>query len=204
MDAWTASVIVGGVVGTAVFGAIFAVAVYNHLVKLKNQCANSFAQIEVQLKRRHDLIPNLVECVKQAMSHERETLERVIAARSQAISGLQQAIRRPDDPEALRAWMGAEGALAGALGRLSMTIESYPDLKANVSVGALIEQLTTTENRIAYARQSYNDWVEGFNGYRQAFPTCLLAGLLGFNRDRDFLEFADRDQIAEAPRVALA
>jgi LemA protein len=173
-------------------------------VGLKTNCDNSFAQIEVQLKRRYDLIPNLVECVKRYMVHERETLERVIAARNQAAAGLQQATQQPGDSEAMRKWMGAEGMLAGALGRLSVVMENYPDLKANESVTDLTEQLTSTENRIAYARQSYNDWVSGFNNYRQAFPTCLLAGLFGFNQNRSFLEFADREKLAEAPRVVMA
>src|SRR5262245_11115990 len=124
MDAYTTTSFVVSVTAAA----ILASAVYNRLVRLKNHCENAFAQIEVQLKRRHDLIPSLVECVKGAMSHERETLERVIAARSQAILGLQQAARQPADPEALQQWMGAEGLLAGALGRLSVVMESHPDL----------------------------------------------------------------------------
>jgi LemA protein len=181
-----------------------AAGIYNQLVELKTHCENSFAQIEVQLKRRYDLIPNLVECVKRYMVHERETLERVIAARNQAVAGLKQATEQGGDAEAMKKWMGAEGTLAGAMGRLTVAMENYPDLKANESVAELTEELTTTENRIAFARQAYNDWVSGFNNYRQAFPMCLLAGLFGFRQNRSFLEFADREKIAEAPRVVMA
>jgi LemA protein len=184
--------------------AIMIVVIYNRLVGLKNNCDNAFSQIEVQLKRRYDLIPNLVECVKRYMLHERETLERVIAARNQAAAGLAQAAQRPDDAQVMQQWIGAEGSLAGAMGRLTIAMESYPDLKANESVSDLTEQLTTTENRIAFARQAYNDWVSGFNQYRQAFPGCLLAGALGFKQNRNFVEFADRAELAQAPRVMLA
>src|SRR5437773_9840213 len=158
------------VAGIVIALALAAAAIYNRLIKLKTNCENAFAQIEVQLKRRYDLIPNLVECVKRYMIHERDTLERVIAARNQAAAGLTRAIQQPGDSEALRTWMGAEGSLAGALGRLSAVMENYPELKANESVGDLTEELTSTENRIAYARQTYNDWATGFNTYRQTFP----------------------------------
>jgi LemA protein len=181
-----------------------AITIYNRLVNLKTNCDNAFSQIEVQLKRRYDLIPNLVECVKRYMLHERETLERVIAARNQAAAELRQATEQAGNAEALQKWMGAEGTLAGALGRLSVVMESYPELKANAAVADLTEQLTSTENRIAYARQAYNDWVSGFNIYRQGFPGCLLAALLGFKQNRSFVEFADREKIAEAPQVVMA
>src|SRR4051794_6255483 len=151
--------------------AIAAVAIYNRLVLLSGHCDNAFAQIEVQLKRRYDLIPNLVECVKSYMVHERETLERVIAARDQAAAGLQNAMRQPEDRDAIQTWMGAEGILTGAMGRLSIVMESYPDLKASASVASLTEELTPPETRIPSARQSYNDWVTGFNTYRQGFPS---------------------------------
>lgn len=200
MDAW----ILAAVGAVNLVAAVVVVAAYNRLVTLRARCENAFAQIEVQLKRRHDLIPNLVECVQGSLVHERETLERVIAARNQAAAELQHVARRPDDPDALRSWMGAEGTLAGAMGRLSVVMEGYPDLKASASVAALVEELTTTENRIAYARQAYNDWVAGFNTLRQGFPTCVFAGLVGFGEDRKFLEFADRERLAEAPRVVVA
>ena len=184
--------------------AILAAVTYNRLVELKTSCENAFSQIEIQLKRRYDLIPNLVECVKSYMVHERETLERVIAARNQAAAGLAHATEQPEDADALRKWMGAEGSLAGAMGRLSVAMENYPDLKANEQVSDLTEQLTSTENRIAFARQAYNDWVSGFNNYRQAFPTCVLAGPFGFKQNRNFVEFAEREKLVEAPRVVLA
>ena len=142
---------------------------YNQLVKLKNQCDNSFAQIEVQLRRRYDLIPNLVECVKGYMSHERETLEAVIAARNQASAGLAQAAKDPSNAQALQALAGNENALTGALGRLSFVMEDYPDLQANENVSQLTEELSHTENRISFARQAYNDLATAFNTYRQTF-----------------------------------
>ncbi len=177
--------------------------VYNRLVALKATCENGFSQIEVQLKRRYDLIPNLVECVKGYLTHERETLQRVIAARNQAAAGLRQATQQPNDPAALQQWIGAEGTLAGELGKLTIAIESYPELKAMASVAELTEQLTHTENRIAYARQAYNDWATGFNTYRQTFPTCLLANAFGFTRDRELLQFADAEKLVDAPSVVL-
>jgi len=184
--------------------AIFAAAVYNQLVSLGTNCENAFAQIELQLKRRYDLIPNLVECVKSYMAHEKSTLENVIAARNQAAAGLKQAAQQPHNSEAVQAWVGAESALNGALGRLTAVIEAYPNLKADTSVAGLTEELTSTENRIAFARQAYNDWVTGFNTNRLAFPNCLFAGLFGFGRNRKHLEFADSQKLAEAPRVMLA
>jgi LemA protein len=193
----------------AVFGpvgllaAIVFASIYNRFIRLKNQCNNAFAQIEVQLKRRYDLIPNLVECVKGYMTHEKECLVQVIAARNQAAASLREASEQPQDRTALQKWLGAEGALAGALGKLSVVMENYPDLKANAAVADLTEQLTSTENRIAYARQSYNDWATGFNDYRETFPACLAASTLGFSRSRELIEFADSDKIANAPSVAL-
>jgi len=184
-------------------GTVLGASIYNQLVRLKNQCNNAFAQIEVQLKRRYDLIPNLVECVKGYMTHERECLVRVTEARNQAAAGLRDAVQQPDDAAALQKWMGAEGALAHALGTLSIVMEGYPELKANTAVADLTEQLTSTENRIAYARQAYNDWATGFNDYRETFPVCLLADSLGFRQDRKMIAFADHEQIASAPSVAL-
>jgi len=200
MSTWLAIGIFSGAVSCL---ALFAILVYNQLVSLATSCENAFAQIEVQLKRRYDLIPNLVECVKSYMAHEKSTLESVIAARNQAAAGLKQAAEQPKNAEALQAWLGAESALNGALGRLTATIENYPNLKADKSVAGLTEELTSTENRIAFARQAYNDWVTGFNSSRLTFPNCLVAGMLGFDR-RKQLEFADAQRIAEAPRVMLA
>src|SRR4051794_21874619 len=169
MDPWLMISIIAAT--GVVVAAIALIAIYNRLVVLYGHCDNAFAQIEVQLKRRYDLIPNLVECVRSSMAHERETLERVIAARNVAAQGLQHATETPGDTDALNRWMGAEGLLTGALSRMSVVMESYPELKANASVADLTEQLLTTENRIAYARQAYNDWVTGFNFDRQTFPT---------------------------------
>jgi LemA protein len=182
----------------------FAVAIYNRLVSLSGHCDNAFAQIELQLKRRYDLIPNLVACAKSYMAHEKTTLEGVIAARNRAASGLQQVTGQPENPEALQAWMGAESALGGAVRQLTAVIESYPNLKADASVAVLTEELRSTENRIAFARQAYNDWVTGFNACRLAFPNCLFAVLFGFDRNRKHVEFVDAEKLADAPQVLLA
>jgi LemA protein len=200
MEMWLAISVFAAVCAVA---AIVVVATYNRFVLLSGHCDNAFAQIEVQLKRRYDLIPNLVECVRSYMAHERDTLERVIVARNQAAAGLQKAARQPGDADAVNTWMGAEGALTGALSRLSVVMESYPELKANASVADLTEQLTSTENRIAYARQAYNDWVTGFNSQRQTFPNCLFAGLLGFGENRKLLEFAEGEKLRVVPLVVL-
>jgi LemA protein len=192
---------VAGIV--CLIAALVLASIHNRLVSLRATCENAFAQIEVQLKRRYDLIPNLVQSVKGYMAHERETLERVIAARNQAAAGLRQASDQPGDTAAMQNWIGAEGQLAGALGRLHVVMESYPELKSSAAVADLTEQLTSTENRIAYARQAYNDWVTGFNSYREAFPGCLLAGMLGFRENRALLEFAEGEKLVEAPSVAL-
>jgi LemA protein len=189
--------------GIVVAGVILATGIYNRLVRMRNQCNNAFAQIEVQLKRRYDLIPNLVECVKGYMTHERECLVKVAEARNQAAAELSTATQQPGDDAALQRWIGAEGALARALGRMSAVMESYPELKANAAVADLTEQLTSTENRVAYARQAYNDWATGFNDYKETFPACLVAPLFGLRQSRKLIEFADREQIAEPPRVAL-
>jgi len=201
MNIW---ITIACVAGVGILLSIFLAAIYNRLIVLGTNCENAFAQIEVQLKRRYDLIPNLVECVKSYMAHEKSTLESVIAARNQAAAGLKQATEQPQNASALQAWMGAESALNGALGRLTAVIEAYPNLKADKSVAGLTEELTSTENRIAFARQSYNDWVTGFNTNRLAFPNCLFAGLLGFDRNRKFVEFADAQKLVEAPKVMLA
>ena len=177
--------------------------IYNRLVQLRNRCDNSFAQIEVQLKRRYDLIPNLVETVRGYLAHERETLENVIAARNQAAAGLARAARDPGNAASLQSFLGSEGALTGALGRMNFVMESYPELKADQSVADLSEELKHTENRVAFARQAYNDLTMVFNTYRESFPAVLFAPLFGFSQSRDLLEFADSEQIQEAPSVSL-
>jgi len=200
-----AGLIIGGVV-LVVVGLIFVIwfaAIYNRLVSLRQRFKNAFAQIDVQMKRRYDLIPNLVETAKAYMSHERETLEAVIAARNQAQTALDRASADPSDAGAIAGLAGAEGALGGALGRLFMVMEAYPDLKANQNMMQLSEELTSTENKVAFSRQAYNDSVTGYNTYRQSFPPVLFAGMFGHNSDARLLEFEDRDQIKDAPKVSF-
>ena len=160
--------------------AVVLIGIYNKLVVLRNRFKNAFAQIDVQLKRRYDLIPNLVETAKGYMAHERQTLEAVIAARSQAVNANQRAAANPGDAAAMRGLMGAEGALAGALSKLMVVVEQYPNLKANETMAQLMEELTSTENKISFARQAYNDSVMTYNTTRQTFPTVAVAGMFGF------------------------
>src|SRR6056297_1381893 len=192
----------GFLVLLAIIVFAWGVGIYNQLVTLKNRVSNAFSQIEVQLKRRHDLIPNLVETVKGYMGHERETLEAVINARNQAVSGLQQASADPGSAEAMASMAAAEKGLSGALGRLFALAEAYPDLKANQNMMQLTEEITTTENKISFARQAYNDSVTMYNTYRQSFPAVVLAAPFGHHTDRDLLEF-DSEAIAEAPKVSF-
>ena len=156
------------------------IGMYNKLVALRNRYKNAFAQIDVQLKRRYDLIPNLVETAKGYMAHERETLEAVIAARNQAASANTKAAANPADPAAMQSLLGAESALGGAMSRLMVTVERYPDLKANQNMSQLMEELSSTENRIAFARQAYNDAVTVYNTSRETFPTVIIANNFGF------------------------
>jgi len=161
----------GWIVLALIIGAVgFAISIYNRLVAGRNRFKNAFAQIDVQLTRRHDLIPNLVETAKGYMKHERETLEAVINARNTAVSGLKAAAKDPSDPEAMKQLAKAEQGLSGALGRLFALSESYPDLKANQNMMQLSEELTTTENKVAFARQAYNDAVMLYNTLRESFP----------------------------------
>jgi len=183
--------------------ALYGVAIYNRLVALRNRYQNAFAQIEVQLKRRYDLIPNLVETAKAYLAHERQTLEAVVEARNAAASGLQEAAANPGSAEAMGRLAGAEGVLRNALGRLNVVVEAYPDLKASQNMQQLSEELTSTENKVAFARQSFNDAVMAYNTYRQSFPPVLFAGVFGHGSDASLLEFADSQQIQDAPKVTF-
>lgn len=183
--------------------AFWVAAIYNRLIALKNRFKNGFAQIEVQLKRRYDLIPNLVETAKGYMSHERETLEAVINARNQAMSGLQAAAADPGNAEAIKGLASAEGILGSAMGRLSVVMEAYPDLKANQNMMQLTEELTTTENKVAFSRQAYNDQVTEYNVYRQSFPPVVFANMFGHSDDAELLEFEDSQAIQAAPKVSF-
>ncbi|WP_369985611.1 LemA family protein [Thalassolituus sp.] len=180
---------------------LLLISIYNKLVSLKNRFQNSFAQIDVQLKRRYDLIPNLVETAKEYIRHERETLEAVIAARNEAAAGLKAVGGDPAMAGAMGKLMGAEGMLASALGRLNVVMEAYPDLKANENMMQLTEELSSTENRIAFARQAYNDSVMEYNTYRQSFPAIVVAGNFGHREDATLLEFDNREALEQAPQV---
>ena len=190
-------------VAVAIVLAMFVVGIYNRLVVLRNRYKNGFAQIEVQLKRRHDLIPNLVETVKGYMAHERQTLEAVIEARNQAATGLAAAAGDPTNPEAMQKLGAAEGVLGGAMGRLLALSESYPDLKASQNMQQLTEELTSTENKVSFARQAFNDAVTVYNTYRQSFPAALFASAFGHPTDASLLEF-DSQAIAEPPKVSFS
>lgn len=194
----------GIVIGLAFTAAIvYIVVAYNRLVKLKNRYANSFAQIDVQLKRRADLIPNLIETAKGYLKHERETLQNVVEARNTALQAQKRAAEAPGDPSAMKGLAHAEGLLQRAMSGLNVVVEQYPDLKASENMMQLTEELSTTENKIAFARQAYNDAVMAFNTFRQSFPAILFAGFFGFSDDAGLLEFEDREEIREAPKVSF-
>ena len=180
--------------------ALWAAGIYNRLVALKNRYKNSYSQIDVQLKRRYDLIPNLVESAKGYMQHERGTLDAVVKARGNAVSAAQAAAASPGNPAAMQGLAQAEGALGGALGRLVAVFESYPDLKANQTVLALQEELTSTENKVAFARQAYNDSVMEYNTRRESFPDSFFAGMFGFD-PAELLHSTESAEERKAPQV---
>ena len=189
------------IVGLAVVLALWGVGIYNGLVTARNAFKNAFAQIDVQLQRRFDLIPNLVETAKAYMSHERETLEAVVAARAAAQSGLVAAKADPGDPGAMAQLAAAQGQLNAGLGRLLAVAEAYPDLKANQNMMQLTEELTTTENKVAFARQAYNDSVMALNNKREVFPSSFVANAFNFAAAALLDIPADKAEVREAPKV---
>jgi LemA protein len=194
-------VVLGLLIGLPLIAALWGVGVYNRLVTLKNRFENAFAQIDVQLRRRYDLIPNLVETAKGYMSLERETLEAVIGARNQAQTAEKRAAANPGDAGAMQGLLAAEGALTGAMGRLFAVMEAYPDLKANQNMLALQEELTSTENKVAFARQAYNDSVMTYNTAREVFPASVVAGMFNF-AEAQLFEIVD-PSVREAPKVSF-
>ena len=188
--------------GIVVAIAVWAVTIYNGLVALRNRFKNAFAQIDVQLKRRYDLIPNLVEVAKGYIKHERETLEAVIKARNSAQSAAQAAAAAPGNPAAMQSLGAAEGALTGVLGRLFALAEAYPDLKANTNMLSLQEELSSTENKVAFSRQAFNDAVMEYNTRRESFPDNIFAGMFGFG-PAELLAATESAEERKAPKVSF-
>jgi LemA protein len=194
-------IILGVLLVFALIIGVYIMSVYNNLVTLRNRYENAFSQIDVQLKRRHDLIPNLVNVAKGYMAHEKDTLEAVIQARNKAFTASSAAAKDPGNPAAMKELSGAESQLNGALGRLLMIAESYPELKANENMLALQEELTSTENKVSFARQAYNDSVTQYNNSREQFPAVVVAGSLGF-REAELFELESEAE-RQAPQVSF-
>lgn len=192
--------IIGGVVAVLL---VYLINIYNKLVQYKNRGENAFSQIDVQLKRRYDLIPNLVETAKGYLKHEKETLEAVISARNKAHEMLGQLAGNLSDAGAAKMLASAETSLGGAMGNFQIAVEAYPDLKASANMSQLSEELTSTENKVAFARQAYNDSVNEYNTFRQSFPPVLFAGLFGHRDDLALLTFAEGEKLQAAPSVAF-
>ncbi len=194
-----------GIITLVIIGAIilYVISIFNTLVALRNRFKNAFSQIEVQLKRRYDLIPNLVETAKGYLKHERETLDAVIQARNGASNSLAAAQKNPGDASSMQGLGQAEGNLAGALGKFNVVVEAYPDLKGNQNMMQLTEELTSTENKVSFARQAFNDQVMEYNTYKQSFPQNIFAGMFGHMKDASLLEFEDSAQIQAAPKVSF-
>ncbi|MHB8810218.1 MAG: LemA family protein [Desulfobulbaceae bacterium] len=196
------SIVIGLILlGGIILFVVVVVAIYNRLVALRNRFKNAFAQIDVQLKRRYDLIPSLVKVAREYIRHERDTLESVIAARNQAAGAVKQAAADPGNGAAMASLAAAEGVLTGTLGRLFALVESYPDLKANQNMMQLSEEMSSTENRIAFARQAFNDAVMTYNTAREVFPAVLFAGIFGF-QPAELLEMEDTQQ-RQPPEVSF-
>lgn len=189
------------ILGVVLLLVLFSVGIYNKLVKLRNRYKNAYAQIDVQLTRRYDLIPNLVETAKGYLKHERETLEAVITARNNAASASKNAAANPGDPTAMTALAGAEGMLSGMLGKLFALAENYPDLKANTTMNKLMEELSSTENRVAFSRQAFNDAVTSYKNGREAFPAVMFANMFGFG-DAELFEVESFEE-REAPKISF-
>lgn len=181
----------------------FIVSLYNKLVSYSERFKNAFAQIEVQLKRRYDLIPNLVETAKSYMKHESETLTKVVEARNAAVTALKAAASDPNNQANIDALNNAQQQLSGAMTSFNLQVEAYPELKANENMMQLTEELTSTENRVAFARQAFNDAVMVFNVQRKTFPTVVFAASFGFPQDAQLLAFEDSQAIQEAPKVSF-